>query len=90
VVRRSVGTRTPYRLRHAVGAYGKIFVGDTESSAIGELSDSVGTHFGGDGEWAFDVGLLYNDAKGGIVSAVELVGLPGGRPQKPKEPRGCP
>lgn len=75
------GHGDPYRLRHAVGAYGKIFVGDTLSNAIGELSDTVGTHFGDDGEWAFDVGLLYNEANGGIVKKIELIGLPGRAPR---------
>jgi hypothetical protein len=75
------GIGKPYRLRRAVMAYGKSFVGDTESSGIGELSDAVSTHFGEDAEWRFDCGLVYNGAKGGIVSKVELVGLPGRAPR---------
>jgi hypothetical protein len=31
---------------------------------------------------AFDVGLLYNQAKGGIVNSIELVGLPGRAPRE--------
>lgn len=74
------GIDSPYRLRNAVEAYGKIFVGDTESAAIGELSDTVSTHFGEAAEWRFDVGLLYNQGKGGIVKSLELIGLPGRAP----------
>jgi hypothetical protein len=31
-------------------------------------------------QWQFDVGPVYNEAKGGIVSKLELVGLPGRAP----------
>jgi hypothetical protein len=75
------GIAKPYRLRHAVEAYGKTYVGDTESAQLGELTDTVSTHFGEAAEWGFDVGLLYNQAKGGIVHSIELVGLPGRAPQ---------
>jgi hypothetical protein len=74
------GRGNPYRLRNAVLAYGRTFVGDTESAAIGELSETVSTHFGEAAEWKFDVGLIYNEAKGFILSKVELVGLPGRAP----------
>jgi hypothetical protein len=83
------GQGEPYRLRHAVGAYGKIFVGDTQSSAIGELSDTVGTHFGADGEWAFDVGLLYNRRRAGSSARSSLSGFPDALLQASREPRGC-
>lgn len=74
------GTDKPYRLRNAVQAYGKLYVGDLESDALGELTDAVCTHFGENAEWRFDVGLLYNQAKGGIVRSLELIGLPGRAP----------
>lgn len=74
------GRDKPYRLRNATEAYGKTIVGDVESAALGELTDTVATHFGEDAEWRFDVGLLYNEAKGGLIHAVELVGLPGRAP----------
>jgi hypothetical protein len=74
------GSRQPYRLRNAVDAYGKTFVGDLNSAAVGVLTDAVSTHFGETAEWGFDVGLLYNDAKGAIIHSVELVGLPGRAP----------
>lgn len=74
------GSGGAYRLRYATQAFGETIVGDTESAALGVLSDAVSTHFGEAAEWRFDVGLLYNDAKGGIVQSVELVGLPGRAP----------
>lgn len=74
------GAGEPYRLRNAVDAYGKTYVGDVASVAIGELTDTVSTHFGEAAEWRFDVGLIYNDAKGAVLNAIELVGLPGRAP----------
>lgn len=71
------GIGKPYRLRNAVAAYGKTWVGDTESAAIGELTDTVSTHFGEACQWQFDAGPIYNDGKGFILKSVELVGLPG-------------
>jgi hypothetical protein len=70
----------PYRLRNAVLAYGRTFVGDTEGAVIGELTDTVSTHFGEKAEWQFDVGTIYNDGKGFILTSVELIGLPGRAP----------
>jgi hypothetical protein len=74
------GNGEPYRLRHAVECYGKTYVGDVAGNLLGELTDTVSTHFGDAAEWKFDVGLLYNQAKGGIVNSIELVGLPGRAP----------
>jgi hypothetical protein len=74
------GNGEPYRLRHAVECYGKTYVGDAAGNLLGELTDAVSTHFGDAAEWKFDVGLLYNQAKGGIVNSIELVGLPGRAP----------
>lgn len=75
------GDRSPYRLRGAVLAYGRTFVGDTQTGSIGELTDDVPTHFGEDGRWQFDCGPIYNDGQGGILHSVELVGLPGRAPE---------
>lgn len=67
----------PYRIRNAVQAYGKTFVGDASSSALGLLSDDTDLHFGDEPGWQFDAGLIYNEGQGGIVHSVELIGLPG-------------
>jgi hypothetical protein len=36
------GVGNPYRIRNAVSVYGGFYVGDTQSSAVGKLSDEVG------------------------------------------------
>lgn len=74
------GRGDPYRLRNAVLVGGRWFVGDTRSATIGILDETVSTHFGEKVEWEFTVGLLYNEGRGGIVSTVELIGLPGRAP----------
>jgi hypothetical protein len=40
------GSGEPYRIRNAVACYGKTFVGDASGNLLGELTDSVSTHFG--------------------------------------------
>jgi hypothetical protein len=74
------GVGNPYRIRNAVSVYGGFYVGDTQSSAVGLLSDEVGTHFGEVAQWEFDVGPVYNASKGGIVNSLELISLPGRAP----------
>lgn len=74
------GEGQPYRLRNAVECYGKWYVGDLNSSAIGILTDTVGPHFGQDSEWRFDVGAISNEGKGGILKSAELIGLLGRAP----------
>lgn len=71
------GNGNPYRLRYAVEAYGKTYVGDLTSSNIGELTDTVATHFGENAAWQFDAGPIFNEGKGGVLKSVELIGLPG-------------
>lgn len=74
------GRGNPYRLRNAVMVGGRWFVGDTQSNAIGVLDETVSTHFGDKAEWQFTAGLIYNEARGGIVNTLELIGLPGRAP----------
>jgi hypothetical protein len=74
------GMGDPYRLRNAVEIGGKFVVGDTETAALGVLSDTAETHFGEVAQWQFDVGPVYNSGKGGIINSLELVGLPGRAP----------
>ncbi len=71
------GSDQPYRIRNAVMAGGRTYCGDALAPRIGLIDTSVSSHFGIDTEWRFDVGLIYNQAKGGIVHDLELVGLPG-------------
>lgn len=74
------GVGKPYRVRSAIEAYGRVIVGDIESAQLGDLTHSVSTQFGEAAQWRFDMGLIYNEAAGGILHAVELVGLPGRAP----------
>jgi len=71
------GVGGQYRVRNAVFAYNRFLVGDTRTRAIGSLRDIATTHFGELAQWQFDVGMIYNAAKGAVVDRVELVGLPG-------------
>lgn len=71
------GEGQPYRLRNSVLAYGNMYVGDTQSAQIGQLTDAVSTQFGEVAEWRFDAGPVYNGGKGAILTSVELIGLPG-------------
>jgi hypothetical protein len=71
------GTGQPYRVRNAVLAYGRAYVGDHASSGFGLLSEDVSSHFGDKVEWGFDAGLVYNEGKGALVHSIELIGLPG-------------
>lgn len=74
------GVGKPYRPRAAIEAYGRLIVGDTESAQLANLTDTVSTHFGEAAQWRFDLGLIYNEGRGGILHAVELAGLPGRAP----------
>ena len=77
IARSGQGMNKAYRPRNAVLAYGEWWVGDTETAALGKLSDSVATHFGEAVGWDFHTVMQYNDGKGFIVHSLELVGLPG-------------
>lgn len=70
-------TGQAYRPRNAVNVYGRTIVGDAQSPSLGYLTTDVSSHFDQTTQWSFDVGLLYNSAKGAIVDRVELVGMSG-------------
>lgn len=74
------GVNKPYRLRNAIEAYGRTIVADTETAQLGDLTHNVCTHFGESAQWRFDVGIIYNESKGGIVFSLELIGLHGRAP----------
>jgi hypothetical protein len=74
------GMDKPYRPRNAVLAHGEWWVGDTETAALGTLSDGLATHFGEAVGWRFETALIYNQTNGGIIHGLELVGLPGRGP----------
>jgi hypothetical protein len=65
------------RPRFYAYCYNKWFCGDIAGTAIGYLSANVMSDFGEVNGWQFETLLVYNESKGGIVHALELVGLPG-------------
>lgn len=65
-----------YRARHVVWAYDRWNVGDPTSTALGVLTDAVGSHYGQMIGWDFGTLVLYNAGNGAIVHELELVCLP--------------
>ena len=66
-----------YRARNMVWAYDKWLVGDPQSSAIGYLVDTIGTHWGQIVRWEFGTLIAYNGGNGAILNELELVSLTG-------------
>lgn len=71
------GMDKPYRLRHPVLAYGKWWVGDTETGALGTLSDGIASHFSEAVGWQFQTQFVSNGGYSYIVHGMELTGLYG-------------
>lgn len=63
--------------RHAVEMNGEFYVGNAEGVQIGKLTHGNSDVFGVQQEWAFTSGFIYNEGRGYIIKAVELIGLPG-------------
>jgi hypothetical protein len=66
-----------YRARNMVYAYDKWLVGDPQSSNIGYLVDTVGSHWGEQVRWEFGTLIVYNEGKGALFHQMELVSLTG-------------
>lgn len=73
----SIVGRGQYRARNLVWCYGKWLCGDPTSSALGELVDTVSTHYGTTVGWEFGTSIIYNESRGAIFHQLELVTLPG-------------
>jgi hypothetical protein len=67
----------PYRARNMVYAYDKWLVGDPQSSNIGYLVDTIGSHWGEQVRWEFGTLIVYNQGKGALFHQMELVSLTG-------------
>jgi hypothetical protein len=67
----------PYRARNMVYAYDKWLVGDPQSSNIGYLVDTIGSHWGEQVRWEFGTLIVYNEGKGALFHQMELVSLTG-------------
>jgi hypothetical protein len=51
--------------------------GDPQSSNIGYLVDTIGSHWGEQVRWEFGTLIVYNESKGAIFHEMELVSLTG-------------
>lgn len=54
--------------------------GGAATGVIAKLDNTVTTFFGAIVGWRFDTLLIFNQAKGGIIKVLELIGLPGRAP----------
>lgn len=70
-------TVEPYRGIDVIWVYDNWQCGDFESSNVGELDDTISTHYGNKVRWEFSTQMLYNGSRGAIVHELELVSLPG-------------
>ncbi len=66
-----------YRARNLVWINNKWLAGDPTTSRVGELVDTVSTHYGETIGWEFGTTILYNDGLGALFHEIELVALPG-------------
>jgi hypothetical protein len=73
------GAELPYAGKHLALADGRWLLGDA-TGRVGWLDNTVETHFGDVAGWRFDTAFVYNGGLGGIIKALELVGLPGRAP----------
>jgi hypothetical protein len=66
-----------YRARNFVWCYDKWLCGDPTSNALGQMDETVSTHYGQIIGWEFGTAILYNSGNGAIFHELELVALPG-------------
>ncbi len=66
-----------WRVSDMVWAYDRWNVADTQSAAVGYLSESVSTHWGQPVAWEFSTTILYNEGRGALIHELELVALTG-------------
>lgn len=66
-----------YRARNILWCYDRWLSGDPTSASLGELVDTVSTHFDEVIGWEFNTPILYNESLGIVIHQLELVTLPG-------------
>jgi hypothetical protein len=66
-----------YRARNFVWCYDRWLCGDPTSPALGQLDDTLSTHYGQVIGWEFGTTIIYNEGRGAIFHQLELVALPG-------------
>lgn len=67
-----------YRARNFVWCYDRWVFGDPSSSNLGVPTEVHSNHYGAAITWEFGTTILYNESRGAIMHALELIGLPGG------------
>lgn len=66
-----------YRAKDFVYCYNQWLVADPQSSAVGYMTNTVGSHWGAKVRWEFGTVIVYNGGMGAIFFELELVALPG-------------
>lgn len=66
-----------YRARNFVWCYDRWLCGDPTGPALGQLDDSVSTHYRQPIGWEFGTNILYNEGRGTIIHQLELIALAG-------------
>lgn len=66
-----------YRGQHMVYVDNKWWIGDTNSSNLGSLTNDHGEHWGETVGWEFSTAIIYNNGTGAIFHELELVSLTG-------------
>ena len=64
-----------YRARNMVYVNNEFWVGDTQTTKIGKLTDALGEHWGDPVTWQFGITIIYNEALGAIFHELELISL---------------
>jgi hypothetical protein len=72
-----LGAQATYRARNLVWCYDRWTAGDPTAPNVGTLVDTVSSHYGEAIGWDFGTLIVYNESRGAIFHALELVGLPG-------------
>lgn len=67
----------PYRGRYFVWAFGRFNVADPLTRRLGYFDRTVASHWGELVRWEFSTAIIYNESRGAIVSAIELVAVTG-------------
>ncbi len=73
----SIANYSQYRARDVIFCYDKWQVGDTESSKVGVLDNTISTHFEDTVKWEFGTKIVYNESRGALFRRLELVALTG-------------
>jgi hypothetical protein len=66
-----------YRARGFVWCDNRWVCGDPTSGALGQLDETLSTHYDQAIGWEFGTGIVYNEGNGAVFHELELVALPG-------------